>query len=106
VCVVLAAAGYPDKPRTGDLITGIEKAEQSGVIVFQAGTKQSSDGLVTNGGRVLGVTASGANLQQAMNNAYVGVSEIDFEGVHFRRDIGSNGLKRWDSSGHQNAAGH
>ena len=106
VCVVLAAAGYPDKPRTGDVITGIEHAEESGVVVFQAGTKRTEAGLVTNGGRVLGVTASGANLQQAMNNAYVGVSEIDFEGVQFRRDIGSKGLKRWDESGHQHAAGN
>lgn len=106
VCVVLAAAGYPDKPRTGDIIAGIEDAAESGVVVFQAGTKQTSEGLVTNGGRVLGVTASGANLQQAMNNAYVGVAKIDFDGVHFRRDIGGKGLKRWEPSGHQNAAGN
>jgi phosphoribosylamine--glycine ligase len=105
VCVVLAAAGYPDKPRTGDVISGIEQAEASGAVVFHAGTKRAGDNLVTNGGRVLGITASGANLQQAMNNAYVGVSEIDFEGVHFRRDIGSKGLKRWQASGHQHAAG-
>lgn len=105
VCVVLAAAGYPGKPRTGDVINGIEKAEASGAVVFHAGTKRAGDNLVTNGGRVLGVTASGANLQQAMNNAYIGVSEIDFEGAHFRRDIGSKGLKRWGASGHQHAAG-
>ena len=106
VCVVLAAAGYPDKPRTGDVITGVADAEASGSVVFQAGTKQAGENLVTNGGRVLGVTASGANLQQALNNAYVGVSKIDFDGVHFRRDIGAKGLQRWEGSGHQQAAGN
>src|SRR5206468_5269597 len=67
VCVVLAAAGYPGQVRTGDRIEGIENC---GAQVFHAGTKMSSDGLATAGGRVLGVTASGPDLNAAMRNTY------------------------------------
>jgi len=95
VCVVLAAQGYPDKPRAGDPITGIEQAEAGGAIVFQAGTKLAGDRLVTAGGRVLGVTASGGTLRTAIENAYSAAEKINFDGVHFRRDIGARGLSRW-----------
>ena len=70
VCVVLASQGYPDKPRTGDRITGIPEAESLGATVFHAGTKMSGSDLVTSGGRVLGVTASGADLKAATAAAY------------------------------------
>jgi len=95
VCVVLAAQGYPDKPRNGDPITGIEQAETAGATVFHAGTKSSGDQLVTAGGRVLGVTASGGTLKAAIENAYSAATKIRFDGMHFRRDIGAKGLKRW-----------
>jgi phosphoribosylamine--glycine ligase len=92
VCVVMAAHGYPGKVRTGDAITGIENSD---AVVFQAGTKSTADGIQTAGGRVLGVTASGADLRSAINAAYAGVSRIHFDGMHYRRDIGQKGLKRW-----------
>lgn len=95
VCVVMATSGYPEKPRTGDVIEGIENAESLGAVVFQAGTKTGRRGLETAGGRVLGVTASGADLGQAIRNAYESVSQIRFEGMQYRKDIGRKGLKRW-----------
>jgi phosphoribosylamine---glycine ligase len=95
VCVVLAAQGYPEQPRTGDEITGIEGAEASGATVFQAGTKLSGERLVTSGGRVLGVTASGSDLRSAIDAAYAGAGHIRFDGMHYRHDIGAKGLKRW-----------
>ena len=92
VCVVLAAAGYPGKVRTGDVVSGIEGC---GADVFQAGTRLTACGLETAGGRVLGVTARGANLERAIANTYDAVSKIGFDGMHFRKDIGRKGLKRW-----------
>jgi phosphoribosylamine--glycine ligase len=92
VCVVLSAAGYPGTPRTGDVITGIESC---GATVFQAGTKIEGQSLVTAGGRVLGVTSSGSDLQTAIANTYRAVERIHFEGMHYRTDIGQKGLKRW-----------
>ncbi len=98
VCVVLAAAGYPGQIRTGDAITGIEAAESTpGVHVFHAGTKAGPQGLETAGGRVLGVTASGPDLATAVLNAYKAVECIHFDGMHYRRDIAQQGLKRWRS---------
>jgi phosphoribosylamine---glycine ligase len=95
VCVVAAAAGYPEKPRTGDAITGIEAAETLGAKVFHAGTNDVEGTLKTSGGRVLGVTASGPTLQGAIDGAYAAVAKIHFAGMHVRRDIGSKGLTRW-----------
>ncbi len=95
VCVVLAAAGYPGKPRTGDPITGIEEAERRGAAVFHAGTRLDNGRLVTAGGRVLGVTAAGATLAEAIANAYHACEAIHFDGMQMRRDIGSKGLRRW-----------
>lgn len=95
VCVVLAAEGYPNAPITGDAITGIDEAEATGATVFQAGTKQQSNKLLTSGGRVLGVTAGGETLPEAVKNAYVAVEKIGFRGMHHRKDIGQKGLRRW-----------
>jgi phosphoribosylamine--glycine ligase len=95
VCVVLAAAGYPGTPRTGDPITGIEDAEALGATVFQAGTKLGRRGLETAGGRVLGVTATGPELGAAIGRAYEAAGKIHFDGMHYRRDIGRKGIKRW-----------
>ncbi len=94
-CVVLAAHGYPGEVRTGDPITGIAAAEATGAKIFQAGTKRAGNSLVTNGGRVLGVTAKGDTLQSALDNAYRAVEKIHFAGMQFRHDIGQKGLRRW-----------
>jgi phosphoribosylamine--glycine ligase len=93
VCVVLAAAGYPGSVQTGDRITGLGDVQEA--IVFHAGTKLDQNVLVTSGGRVLSVTASGATLDLAINNAYEGVRKVHFDGMHYRKDIGQKGLKRW-----------
>jgi phosphoribosylamine--glycine ligase len=92
VCVVMAAAGYPGTPRTGDKITGIEDC---GAVVFQAGTGGTFRNLTTSAGRVLGVTASGETLPAAIDSVYAAVDRIHFDGMQFRRDIGRKGLKRW-----------
>ena len=93
VSVVLAAAGYPGSPRRGDIISGID-AVSSG-MVFHAGTELDLYGIRTAGGRVLGVTASGPDLASAIRNTYAEVAKIRFDGMHYRRDIGKKGLKRW-----------
>jgi len=98
VCVVMASEGYPATPRTGDAISGIADAEALGAAVFHAGTKLSGSDLVTSGGRVLGVTASGPDLAAAIARSYAAVSKIHFNGMHYRRDIGRKGLKRWAST--------
>jgi len=96
VAIVLAAAGYPGKPTTGDAITGIDAAEALGAKVFHAGTRLDADGnLLTSGGRVLAVTASGPTLPEAIENAYRAAAPIHFQGMQFRKDIGKKGLKRW-----------
>ena len=89
VTVVIAAAGYPDAPRTGDVIGGLEEAaELVGVEVFHAGTAISDDGsVVSSGGRVLSVTAHGASLASAREHAYAAIDLITLEGSHHRRDI-------------------
>jgi phosphoribosylamine--glycine ligase len=90
VCVIMASHGYPDAPRKGDAITGVEDAESLGdVVVFHAGTKRDGDRLVTSGGRVLAVTASGADVSAARARAYQAVERIRFDGAHYRRDIGA-----------------
>jgi phosphoribosylamine--glycine ligase len=94
VCLVLAAHGYPGEVRLGDVITGIEEAETAGAVVFQAGTKQTPEGLVTAGGRVLGVTSSGPDLRAAIDNTYRAAKHICFKGMHYRSDIGAKGVKR------------
>ena len=96
VCVVLASGGYPGAFPTGKPIHGIEAAEATGATVFQAGTRQGPQGLETSGGRVLGVTARGADLANAIDAAYRAAREIHFDGMHYRRDIGRKGLKRYN----------
>ncbi|MCH8824584.1 MAG: phosphoribosylamine--glycine ligase [Planctomycetes bacterium] len=97
-CVVMCSEGYPGKYQTGKVITGIEEAEAMGsddeiVKVFHAGTKIRDDGaLVTNGGRVLGVTALAADLQAARDLANVACEQIHFDGAFYRRDIGDRVL--------------
>ncbi len=93
-CVVLASGGYPQSYRRSLPITGLAEGQLPGtdVIVYHAGTKQAAGGLVTAGGRVLGVTATADNLQQAVQRAYEGAAKIRFEGAHYRRDIGARAL--------------
>jgi phosphoribosylamine--glycine ligase len=96
VCVVLAAEGYPGKVRSGDRIAGLGDDGQlpgagSDVVVFHAGTKLGDGGLLTSGGRVLGVTANGGNLDEARQRVYAGVDRIAWPGMHFRKDIGLRG---------------
>ncbi len=89
VCVILASGGYPGSYQKGLPITGIDRAEaRDGVVVFHAGTTGSPDGLVTNGGRVLGVTALGADVAAARAAAYAAADEIHFANAQRRNDIG------------------
>jgi phosphoribosylamine--glycine ligase len=90
--VVLASGGYPGAYETGKTIRGIEAAEATEATVFQAGTRMGATGLETAGGRVLGVTAAGADLSGAIEGAYRAVREVRFEGMHYRTDIGRKGL--------------
>jgi phosphoribosylamine---glycine ligase len=91
--VVLAAEGYPGRPRGGDQIHGLEEASaMSDVRVYHAGARREGDAVVTSGGRVLGVTGIGANLEAATARAYEAVSKISFDGMHFRRDIAARRL--------------
>ncbi|MFO7180409.1 MAG: phosphoribosylamine--glycine ligase [Pseudomonadota bacterium] len=93
LCVVVAASGYPGTPRTGDVITGLEEAEAvPGVRVYHAGTRLEGGRVLTAGGRVLGVTASASALDVAHERAYAAVARLRFEGMQFRRDIGTRAL--------------
>jgi phosphoribosylamine--glycine ligase len=94
VCVVLASGGYPGAYETGKAIRGIEAAEACGATVFHAGTRMGAAGLETAGGRVLGVTAAGQDLAGAIHGAYEAVRRVEFEGMHYRTDIGRKGLGR------------
>ena len=88
VCVVLASGGYPGSYQKGKVITGIEDAEASGAIIFHAGTQLQDGQILTDGGRVLGVTAVGSTFQEAITQTYKAVNYINFEGLYYRRDIG------------------
>lgn len=92
-CIVLASGGYPDAYKKGMPIQGVSEAERvPGVIVFHAGTSSMEDGLITSGGRVLGVSAVGATLREALTHAYEAVGRITFKGMHYRLDIGVKAL--------------
>jgi phosphoribosylamine--glycine ligase len=93
LCVVMAAEGYPDAPKSGALITDLP-AETDEAIVFHAGTKQQDDGPHVSGGRVLGVTALGDSVRLAQKKAYETVAGIHFEGAQWRRDIGWRALTK------------
>jgi len=88
--VVLASEGYPDKPRTGDVIDGLaDAAGMKDVTVFHSGTSRDADGkLFTSGGRVLGITAVGDTLPEALETAYAAVEKVSWDGLQYRRDIG------------------
>lgn len=92
LCVVAAAEGYPGSYRRGDTIT-IDLPDADDVAVFHAGTKLAGDRVVTNGGRVLGVTGVGNTLTEARERAYQAIGRISYPGMFYRRDIGARGLK-------------
>ena len=97
VNIVIASGGYPDAYKKGLPITGVEEAEKvQGVVVFHAGTMIDfvNQSLVTSGGRVLGVSAVGNTLKEALDHAYEAIGKIHFEGMQFRRDIGAKALSR------------
>ncbi len=89
-CVVLASKDYPKKAQTGDVISGLDKAQSiEDITVFHAGTsKNADDEFITAGGRVLGVTAAADSLEKALEKAYLAANEINWDGMQFRRDIG------------------
>lgn len=91
-CVILASGGYPKSYPKGLEITGLTDGQRAGVTVYHAGTAQKEGKLVTAGGRVLGITALGDNLQAALDTAYAAAREVHFDGVHYRKDIGARAL--------------
>ena len=94
LCVVAASGGYPGKYKTGVPITGINDADaMHDVKVFQGGTKKQGKTILTDGGRVLGVTALGNTIAEAQARAYQAMSKIHFEGMHFRKDIGHRAIR-------------
>lgn len=94
-CIVAASGGYPGSYTNGYKITGLDEAATvPGVVVFHAGTTLVGGDILTNGGRVLGVTAIGDTLQQALDRAYEGTAKVQFEGMYYRRDIGHRALKK------------
>jgi phosphoribosylamine---glycine ligase len=94
VCVVMASGGYPGAFEAGKIISGIEDADRMyGVKVFHAGTDRRDSSYYTSGGRVLGVTARGKDLPDAVERAYDAVMKIRFDGMHYRKDIAARGLK-------------
>ncbi len=98
VCVVMASQGYPGAYEKGKQITGLKQAEEmEGIVVFHAGTKLDEGKIVTNGGRVLGVTAVAEDIPAAVNRAYQAVERIRFQGAHYRKDIGFRALARQKS---------
>jgi phosphoribosylamine--glycine ligase len=93
VCIVMASGGYPGSYEKGKPIVGIDKAEKlEGVTVFHAGTKLQNGKIVTSGGRVLGVTGRGNSIKEAINTTYQAVGKINFDGMHYRRDIGKRAI--------------
>ena len=94
MCVVLASGGYPASVDKGHEIHGIEEAEKDGVIVYHAGTAVRDGKLVNSGGRVLGVTARGKDLQEAVKKAYEAVSKISWTGMQYRKDIAHRAFNR------------
>jgi len=96
-CVVLASGGYPGEYEKGKEIIGLERLrKKENVVAFHSGTKKQGDKIVTNGGRVLGITSRGKNLKDALKKVYasIGPKGVHFEGMHYRKDIGKKGLKR------------
>lgn len=91
-CVIMASGGYPKSYPKGIEISGLTDGQLDGVTVYHAGTKRDGDKLVTSGGRVLGVTALGESIEDALAKSYAGVEKIKFDGAHYRKDIGQKAL--------------
>lgn len=94
VSVVMASGGYPGDYAKGFPITGLKEAAETNAVVFHCGTVAKGEEIVTDGGRVLGVSATGNSIREAIHNAYYGVSKIKFENMQFRHDIGAKALHR------------
>lgn len=92
-CVIMASGGYPKSYPKGIEISGLSEGQLDGVTVYHAGTAILADKLVTSGGRVLGVTALGSDLTEALEKSYRAVEQIKFDGAHYRKDIGQRALK-------------
>ncbi len=92
VCVVLASEGYPGSYRKGEVITGLDQVDLPDTILFHAGTGRRGDEWITQGGRVLGVTALGKNVAEARRRAYQAVDRISFRGMQYRKDIGASAM--------------
>jgi phosphoribosylamine--glycine ligase len=94
VCVVMASGGYPGKFESGKRIEGLTGVTKiAGVKVLHAGTQRDEGAVLTNGGRVLGITAVGPSLEAALAAAYAAAEQIRFEGMHYRKDIGAHATK-------------
>jgi len=95
VCVVMASKGYPGDYEKGKVIGGLKEVSQmEGVFVFHAGTALKNGQMITNGGRVLGVTGLGEDIPRAIERTYRAVKKISWDGVHYRTDIGQKALCR------------
>jgi phosphoribosylamine--glycine ligase len=92
VCVVMAAGGYPGEYRRGDVIKGLEAAAAKDAVVFHAGTARAGNEIVTQGGRVLGVTALAPTIAAAVEKVYPAVSQIRYDGMQYRKDIAHRAL--------------
>ncbi len=86
ICVMLTSGGYPEACEKGKVITGLENLD-SDIVVFHSGTKFDGENIVTNGGRVIGITAKGSSVKAASDKVYENIKKIDFEGMHYRKDI-------------------
>ncbi|MBC6696400.1 phosphoribosylamine--glycine ligase [Terrisporobacter mayombei] len=86
ICVMLTSRGYPEDYEKGKVITGLENLD-SDIVVFHSGTKFDGDNIVTNGGRVIGITSKGSSVKEASNKVYENIKKINFEGMHYRKDI-------------------
>lgn len=87
VCVMLTSGGYPESYEKGKVITGLDKVDED-IVIFHSGTKIINNKLVTNGGRVIGISAKGNSLEEASKKVYENIEKIKFEGMHYRTDIG------------------
>jgi len=104
VCIVASSGGYPGSYEKGKVISGLDKAgEKSPTMIFHAGTKINGSNVLTSGGRVLGVTALGNSIQAAIDRAYKSIASINFEGMHYRKDIGRKALKYLSNTNCQKA---
>lgn len=92
VCVVLASKGYPDSYPKNETILGLDSVNDNNIMVFHAGTRREDGQVLTNGGRVLGVTALGTTLESAIANAYLAAQKIQWQSKYCRMDIGKKGL--------------